>query len=362
VSDTNAQPRQPGRDAELDLLRGFAILWVLIIHCLFWTGVGSGQVPRIAKSFLLFEMPLLFLLAGASNALGKPRGWVGFALARGVRILVPYWVYAAVCFLFLLAFSTPTDSTDRVTQAFQWAIASPPRVEFLTWHLWFIPVYLVAIMAVPGFLMWYRRVGPAGRWAMPAALLGGVPVIEWLRAHAGLHSLVQTIWFYLFWLYLGIAYRDILAGPLKGWRAFALGLICWAIVGSLIAMRIYPADMQANKFPPNTAFLFLNLGYLAFFLAFRPLLLSALQLGPIAWALRPFAKRGYTMYLWHPWAFVGASHLQRESTGAWWPTNRELSFLAYLSLVLVWSMIAGAAFGWAEEGRWGRRRKADPVR
>jgi surface polysaccharide O-acyltransferase-like enzyme len=53
------------RDEQLDIIRGGAMIWVVLIHCIYWTAcVPAGWA--IAKSYLLVEMPIFFYLAGAS--------------------------------------------------------------------------------------------------------------------------------------------------------------------------------------------------------------------------------------------------------------------------------------------------------
>ena len=48
------------RDRELDKLRAVAMMWVILIHVLYWNDLFSEGWCNIARSFLLIEMPLMF--------------------------------------------------------------------------------------------------------------------------------------------------------------------------------------------------------------------------------------------------------------------------------------------------------------
>ena len=50
------------RDKTLDYLRGLAIIQVVLVHILYWLGIFSAGFLAIAKSFLLFEMPIFFFV------------------------------------------------------------------------------------------------------------------------------------------------------------------------------------------------------------------------------------------------------------------------------------------------------------
>src|SRR5690349_10117734 len=82
------------RQADLDVFRALAMIWVLMIHCLYLTPILK---PRwdVPKSLLLIEMPVFFYLAGASNGLTRTRSLLRFYASRLFRIALPLWVYGA---------------------------------------------------------------------------------------------------------------------------------------------------------------------------------------------------------------------------------------------------------------------------
>ena len=55
-------------DRSLGYLRSIAMIQVLLVHILYQIDMGNIDIfPGIAKSIILFEMPLLFFLTGANN-------------------------------------------------------------------------------------------------------------------------------------------------------------------------------------------------------------------------------------------------------------------------------------------------------
>lgn len=48
------------RDKTIDRLRDFAMLWVIVVHVLYWGDFFISGYVNLLKSFCLFEMPLFF--------------------------------------------------------------------------------------------------------------------------------------------------------------------------------------------------------------------------------------------------------------------------------------------------------------
>ena len=104
------------RDRQLDILRGFTMIHIVcVIHVLWFFGLAREPL----FSFLLFEMPAIFFIAGASQRI-KNNGnnkdnyyhsgnnnsgiWsdlLSLGLNRIRRILFPYWRFLIVLYIFL---------------------------------------------------------------------------------------------------------------------------------------------------------------------------------------------------------------------------------------------------------------------
>jgi len=59
------------RDKTIDRLRGFAMIWVIVVHVLYWGYFFNNGYVNLLKSFCLFEMPLFFLLQAPAIVLAK---------------------------------------------------------------------------------------------------------------------------------------------------------------------------------------------------------------------------------------------------------------------------------------------------
>ena len=109
ISQTNTfsmsenKPPQPIRDTNLDTFRGFAMMYVIFIHCLYWLYLfhNANSITYI-KSFFLIEMPLLFFITGASNSMGRKKSLLTFYISRFQRILIPYWIYCIICTILIV--------------------------------------------------------------------------------------------------------------------------------------------------------------------------------------------------------------------------------------------------------------------
>lgn len=69
------------RDSQLDLYRALIMIYIVCwIHGIYWFDTANDVV----KSISLFEMPIIFFIAGASQKLSKPKGVVQTIRNRGV--------------------------------------------------------------------------------------------------------------------------------------------------------------------------------------------------------------------------------------------------------------------------------------
>ena len=50
------------RDENIDILRGFTMMYVVFVHCLYWAGLFNGTFSSVFKSLFLIEMPLFFFI------------------------------------------------------------------------------------------------------------------------------------------------------------------------------------------------------------------------------------------------------------------------------------------------------------
>ncbi len=262
------------RDVSLDHLRGFAMIWVIFIHVLFWGKFFPDGSAYIFKSFLLFEMPLFFFITGASNSMGKHYPYFKFVEKRFERCLIPYWIYALIC----VTLSVTKNALKKQIGLFSalkifasWVlpvncqISSVPRS---TWALWFIPVYLCIVLMIPLFIKLKKT-----KYSLLFLLALGFVFLGTAILNTGW---IQNVLFYSIWTYIGLFYNDIKSYRKKNQiKAIIFTIIIAGVsIISLYALYKlgYSMDMQSNKFPPNIVFFFFSFATMPFLYLIHPLL------------------------------------------------------------------------------------------
>lgn len=151
------------RDMQLDMYRGLSMLYVVcFIHVLYWLKIGDQPF----MSLVLFEMPVIFFISGASLSFNKdPRPIMKTLKSRFYRILLPYYIYAMVMVVIVAALSIIWYYWyPNIEQIFGTKVASKYMFDIrdytwhdiasilktsnvpqspCVWHLWFILPYLV---------------------------------------------------------------------------------------------------------------------------------------------------------------------------------------------------------------------------
>ena len=202
-------------------------------------------------------MPVLFFVTGASNSMKPISSWRRFITLRWTRMLFSYWIYAAMCVVLSTAaylygtFGTADTSITHILKIFvSWILPVDRQishVSYLTYALWFVPVYLIVILLIPVFQLLKKK----NKW------LTGIGLVSLsLLADAFSLGWIQNIFFYGVWTYFGLFYREILdAMKVRRYRRYSLGLV-FALFSILAIMAVcgISLNMQKNKFPPNSPF------------------------------------------------------------------------------------------------------------
>lgn len=330
-------PRQ--RDGFLDLVRAGATARVVLRHA-----VNSAALTYIAS------MPLMFFVAGSLYARSidqRPAPSVVFRRLR--RLLIPYWIYAAIALtvLFALAGDEMRQHGPLNVLAFFFPVATPAgtargNLLSFTVHLWYVRTYVwFVILGVP-LLRLFRR--------LPMAVLGAaVAMIVLFRwgDHVGWHvtpsPLVHDLsTFVPFWL-LGYAFHD-------GWfrRARRGVLLALTAVTATVAVTY----LATNRVPLTT----LNESDAMLFFLGLPWVFAAISLQQwcsrvaardrvrpvIAW----FSARALTVYLWHLVALaIIVSTIDRYDVDLGDSARRLTSTVFVVPLTVVFVLLVG----WVED-------------
>ena len=295
------------RDKTIDRLRGFAMLWVIVVHVLYWGEFFTNDSVNLLRSFCLFEMPLFFFVTGASNSFSKIDSYFAFVSKRFQRILIPYWVFAIICALLSMGKLRTEDNLDFLTGILVFASWMVPisrkvaTVSYLTWALWFVPVYLCIVMILPAL----KQMKESSKKNMVALLLLGLFALTcFLKL-----GWVQHVALYSFWTYVGLFYRDIkTATEQKHTRRYFLYS---AVAGMAMMWMLHLAgqslDMQSNKFPPNMiffAFSVMMMGLIIFALPYLDRVMGRMETGKLFGKIfNLFSTRSMTIFLYQVFAF-----------------------------------------------------------
>ena len=277
------------RDKTLDYLRGFAIIQVVLVHILYWLGIFSEGFSVTAKSFFLFEMPVFFFVTGAVNSLGGQQKYKTFCFKRIKGLLFPYYVYSAICILVSVAYYILHNRFTAkliIQLLLTWIVPLDHQMtplSYLTWAIWFIPVYVITVFLFPLIQSAVLKFG----WRMIICLIAVFAGIEMLCTFihqntsfegyaAGFYTaldILQKSFFYLIFMGLGVLYPRLKNRSRKGVitatailiLSIILLLVCKTFLGDTL-------DMQTNKFPPNHMFLFYSFAVLCALYIAKPLL------------------------------------------------------------------------------------------
>lgn len=296
-----APPSTARRDHFIDLLRVAGMALVVLQH---WTipvldyedgrlTTGNAlSTPGVwVVTWLSQVMPLVFFAGGAANAIGFTRArragtaapaWQAVRLRRLAWPLLPLaavWIPLPQLLLSLGVPAQPLEVGARLTGQL----------------LWFLAVYLLAVVATPYALRLHERHGRR----VPVVLALGAVVTDVARFSTGLDALgyVNVVFVWLAVHQLGFFYAE---GRLRGAGLLAAG--GFGAAALLVAYGPYPGSMiglpgaeVSNMAPPTLAMLAVGFGQIGLAVLLRPALMRL----PLARLLDWAGPRVMTVYLWH---------------------------------------------------------------
>lgn len=299
------------RDKNLDIYRGWIMIYIIgVIHVMYWAKMVNGEL----KSYFLFEMAVIFFITGASHTLSKPKPLIHYYIKRIERFLIPFWFFTFVCIFFIMLLMSYGVHTNQ-SRSPKYIILNwinpfgthPTNLPYITWHLWFIPIYLIIMFLIPLIYKLYTKLPSKFNW-FPLIIFGiGVLLGEhYLPSNSYSYYTKLTV-FYTFWTYLGFYYPKFKNKPLKFYQSIFISVLSFAIVLYLIKNGYYRSDMQFNKFPPNMLFLFFTISWFFILVSFRKIFVKVGNLKFISNLVSSYASYGYTYYLYQPFSFLAAN-------------------------------------------------------
>ena len=328
--------RVAGRDRYLDLLRGLAIVRVVVFHAF-----GFVWLPWLPA------MGVMFALGGSLTARSVDRSAVRAVTSRLRRLLPVLWVFGVV-WIPLMAWHGWGAADPRPPwrpDLLLWIVplADPPGSawgdDLATGVLWYLKTYLWLVLLSPLLLRAFRRL-PWVTIAAPLVLIAGFD-LGYLPAEGLWGSSVYDVLTFLACWLVGFAHADGLLRrvPLAVLAAVGAAAAAVSVVWLATLGRSWGTGWSLEE--SSTAQALYSFGVVLVLLRFRP---------QMAWlARRPVADRlvtvlnarAVTVYLWHNAAIAAAMALcGRVDVWRW-------EFWFPLAWVLIG--VAVVAFGWVED-------------
>ena len=242
------------RNHYIDVLKGIAIILVVLIHTAFHS--GNAYVPRWLANFtLLFEVPMFFFLAGWSFSYSKNnKTYLKSLIITQIR----YMIFMVIIFILIKITNYINISNNPVSVGVlsKWMFheysSTAPFTSVLD-SLWFFKVYfIVSILGAMLLKLFNRKASKV----LTIICYIGVFIITFILPSLGKVNLgieLSYLFFYLFFYMLGNLTKDRKLS-LAETIIIITSLICMLfLINKVTPINIF--DMQGNKFPPNFVFL-----------------------------------------------------------------------------------------------------------
>ncbi len=136
------------RNNILDFLRGFAALWIILIHTCFHS--GDAYVPILVKQIvLIIDVPLFMFLSGYTLHYSE-----GFEknIKRLVKMYLYYLVFLLVLFIVAVIKSSEVVNLPNIIKAMFFQIPNGLPLKSFQYSIWFIPMYFIVTSIGSAFL------------------------------------------------------------------------------------------------------------------------------------------------------------------------------------------------------------------
>jgi hypothetical protein len=344
---TSADTRS--RAGRLDALTAVALLVVVAAY-----SFGSAWLPLTVPALGLVFAAEGHRAAAAVDATGSLRGYLRQRLPR---VLLPYWLFAAVVLPLMLAPGwrvTPGSSSAPLdwSTAWRWLLPLVPPPASARGVEWTGALDLVAL------LLWFVLLAPAALWlfrrwplrlaAVPVVVLAVLGIGLMGLADDGGEVLIGLCVFAPCWL-LGFAVHDGRLRQWPAWRSVAAGLLLVGVaLGYALPRRARYAELTAETLP--FASMLLAAGAVLLLLCLRsPVRLAPLRPVPALRAATAFVgSRAVTTLLWANLAIAATSPVLAASPLASFHTPDAGGMWLQYAAACVLLLVVWAGPGWLE--------------
>ena len=325
------------RDHALDFFRACLLVYVVcLIHPVYWLKTGGEPF----KSLILFEMPLIFFVAGAAAGVAgySGRPFLGVLKSRVWRIVMPFAVFVMLS-LMMAALVSPRYGLRFPAVSLRGYVMALvlgngiPGVPY-SGHLWFVPVYLIVSLSTP-LQMWVVGLFNSKRVVYLLFcffMYGGAYIVQIGGIlQYDLSQMISSVFLYNIFYVSGLLFYK---------KVKLRTLIALAVVALLLLAILYGGDlsgMQDHKFSQDPLFLSFGMAVLLLFSC----LFSFVKIGGdpgrlFRLGLGRWHKYGYTIYLWQNWCFFLLSPLVAFALGLQPGSAWSLCWLVPLFYIVSW--------------------------
>lgn len=289
------------------MYRALTLIYIVcVIHVSYWLPFHFEPY----KGLLLWEMPAIFFIAGASAQLSRKKSVKEQVKSRCKRVLIPYYIYAFSCLLLLLIVSLLPFTANAIDyKLFDYGISdflsvllarSIPGVPMVR-HLWFILPYMLVSSSFP----LQRQLAERYRWKYLLLCFIVFACFSSMLKHLPI-DLSQYHWLILFFVLncsYFLCYNVFFIAGFLYYKKLRKGQVLVILSASLLVFLFLSngkiPDMQVEKFPPSVIFMSFGIVWLC-------LLSLILQYCPPQGGriMDRWNKYGFTMYLYQNFAFL----------------------------------------------------------
>jgi CubicO group peptidase (beta-lactamase class C family)/peptidoglycan/LPS O-acetylase OafA/YrhL len=344
---------RPNRDLGLDLLRGLALVRVIV-----WHATSAAVVT------LLAAMPLMFFVSGELFGRSADRhGAWRTTWDRVRRIGPPLWAFALVAWVAMAVGAHVSGTSIDPARALWWFLpltdpaGSTWEGGWLATPLWYLRTLLWVLLLAP---LLTRAVARAPRLLL-AAGVAIVVGLEWVDRVVAWHppGATRLLWqlgdvaLYGTFFAVGMASTRWRTPPARPALLVTLAATTASVVWWVVAP---PPGGVVND--SHTTHLLAGAAVVALAMAARPGLARVAEHHLVRPVVHVLGQRSLTIYLWHTTAIAAALWALSRGVAGGLPGRVVL----YAALVVAGTIVLTAATGWIEDWAAGRPRRLWPTR
>ena len=283
------------RDLLLDNLRALAMIHIIcIIHVLYFFRLGNEYI----RSLLLFEMPAIFFIAGASQSLAThPKTIIYTIKSKTKRILIPFYIFLAILYIWMIIFTffpvytgVEIDITRLSANNILKTLCTGGCncIPFYG-YTWFISVYLIISISLP---LQRKVLDHINKYVYISIWIAMVVALSFVTFPVANLEIKNLVVYNVFYLTGFCCYRQT---GMKSTAVVAFMTVAITFYGFLSGIMI---PMQNHKFPADYLFLIFGLAWLST----MALILNSIKQKRYG-LLDTWNKNGYYLYLYQTITF-----------------------------------------------------------